>query len=345
MDMTSVDEVVITSDPDLWRPGDTWLAGGTVLYSYGTDIARGNPTRLLDITDAGWPALRWGRDADGESELEIAATCRIAELYAFARRCASPEHGASPALVAGRGDRNDCGTMPEGALPGLDLFRPCCDSFVASWKIWNLSTVGGNVATALPAGPMTSLLSGLDATARVFGPGGSSRVVAVADLVTGDATTDLADGEIIRSFHIPVATLRHPCAFRRLSLTHRGRSAALVIGRRTAQDRVRLAVTAATPRPCLVDVHLDADADELHHALQNGVHGRWHDDVHGSPEWREQMTCRSAEEIVAELRAISGPNAPVGEIPSTTASPPGPSLHDVPNSGDIIMQRDHDVAC
>ncbi|WP_258933829.1 hypothetical protein [Nesterenkonia pannonica] len=46
---------------------------------------------------------------------------------------------------------------PSGAhvdsLPGLDLMRPAAEAFVASWKVWTLSTVGGNVASALPAGP------------------------------------------------------------------------------------------------------------------------------------------------------------------------------------------------
>ena len=57
------------------------LAGGTVLFSYGSQTLR----RLLDLTSAGWPALTV--TADG---LEIAATCTVAELYAFAGAVASP---------------------------------------------------------------------------------------------------------------------------------------------------------------------------------------------------------------------------------------------------------------
>lgn len=300
MDMTCVDEVVFSADPEQWRPGDSWLAGGTVLLSYGTDITRGAPIRLLDITEAGWTPTVWH-----ESELEIAATCRIADIFAF----------------TSGGNRPDATTE----LPGLDLFAPCCDSFVASWKIWNVSTIGGNVATALPAGPMTSLLAGLDATALLLGPGGTNRRLPVSDLVLGEAKTALADGELIRSFHIPLTNLRQRCAFRRISLTERGRTAALLIGRLTAPNRARIAITASTRRPIIIDLGGDSNHDltptDLHTAIDAAVDGDWHDDIHGSPRWREAMTHRLGEEILMELLA-SADTAPGFRV-----------------SGDITMAR------
>ncbi len=285
MDMTSVDDVLLTADPDQWRPGDSWLAGGTVLLSYGTDITRGRPRRLLDITEAGWPPVQWLRSPAGEPVgLELASTCRIALVYGLPAR---------PDLPFARSD-----------LPGLDLFRPCCDSFVASWKIWNVSTVGGNVATALPAGAMTSLLAGLDATALLLGPGGDRRVLPVTDLVCGEALTRLGDGELIRSFHIPVAVLRRPCAFRRISLREYGRSAALLIGRRTAPGRVRIVVTASTRRPHVIDLGdgVPATCAAWRAAIDDSVAAEgWHDDIHGAPQWRRAMTHRLGDEILAEL--------------------------------------------
>lgn len=111
MDVTSVDEVLMCADPRRWRPGDSWLAGGTVIYSYGTDITRGAPTRLLDITGAGWAPITWHGTAPGEEPaLEIAATCRIADLRALA-------------------DDPFPGGMPRASLPGLDLIpRPATRS-------------------------------------------------------------------------------------------------------------------------------------------------------------------------------------------------------------------------
>lgn len=294
MDVTSVDEVLMCADPRRWRPGDSWLAGGTVIYSYGTDITRGAPTRLLDITGAGWTPLTWHGTGPGEEPaLEIAATCRIADLRALA-------------------DDPFPGGMPRASLPGLDLIPPACDAFVASWKIWNVSTVGGNVATALPAGPMISLLSAWDATAVILRPDGTTRRTPVAELVVGPARTRLADGELIRSFVVPGSVLAQEPAFRRISLTERGRSAALLIARRTSASALRLTVTASTFHPIVLDVAADpgeggtvvpADGAAWRAAVDAAV-GRtrgWYDDIHGEPAWRRRMTHRLGDEILAEL--------------------------------------------
>ena len=345
MDVTSVDEVLMCADPQEWRPGDSWLAGGTVLFSYGTDITRGAPTRLLDITDAGWPPLIWHhppssrphertpggpltgttREVEGVPSLEIAATCRIAELRALA-------------------DDPLPGGVPRAMLPGLDLIPPACDSFVASWKIWNVSTVGGNVATGLPAGPMISLLSGWDATALILCPDGSARRTPVADLIVGPARTRLADGELIRSFLVPGDVLAQTPAFRRISLTERGRSAALLIGRRTSASSLRLTVTASTFHPIVLDVRADpgavagsrtagptvdtiaaapaptvrADGAAWREAIDAAVDGTrgWYDDIHGEPAWRRLMTHRLGEEILAELlpESASGIDDAIGRV-------------------------------
>ncbi|KNY05742.1 FAD binding domain-containing protein [Microbacterium sp. GCS4] len=292
MDVTSVDEVLMCADPREWRSGDSWLAGGTVLYSYGTDVTRGAPRRLLDITGAGWRPLTWHEDAAGEPALEIAATCRVADLRALA-------------------DEPRPGGVDRATLPGLDLIPPVCDSFVASWKIWHMSTVGGNVATALPAGPLISLLTAWDATALILRPDGRRRRVAVADLVVGATRTRLGYGELIRSFLVPGASLRQRPAFRRISLTERGRSAALLIGRRTSERSLRLSVTASVARPVMLDLTADTELDRRSGAVRadagawrtavDRAAGRWYDDVHGDPAWRRLMTHRLGDEILAEL--------------------------------------------
>ncbi|WP_217184855.1 FAD binding domain-containing protein [Streptomyces sp. AC495_CC817] len=307
MDVTSVDEVLLCADPREWRAGDSWLAGGTVIYSYGTDITRGAPRRLLDITGAGWPPLTWHHDAAGQPSLEIAATCRVADLRALA-------------------DDPRPGGVHRADLPGLDLIPPVCDSFVASWKIWNVSTVGGNVATALPAGPLISLLTAWDATALILRPDGRRRRAAVADLVAGPAKTRLGYGELIRSFLVPGSSLRAQPAFRRISLTERGRSAALLIGRRTSAGSLRLSVTASVFRPVMLDLVAEAelgahpgavraDAAAWRVAVDRAA-GRWYDDIHGDPAWRRLMTHRLGDEILAELLpgAATGVDAAAGRI-------------------------------
>lgn len=305
MDMNTIESVVATTDPGQWRGGDAWLAGGTVLFSYGSPAGSEEPLkRLLDLGQAGWQPV-----TVSDAGIELAATCTVAELYAL------PVSDA----VAGRN------------WPGLDLFRPCCDSFVASFKVWNMSTVGGNLCTSLPAGPMISLCAGLDATATILGRHGSSRTVPVAEFVTGDGKNCLAPGELLRSIQVPASALSARLAFRRLSLSNLGRSGVLLIGRLDADGTLVLTVTAATKRP--VQLRFAAtdvpDAGQLASAVERSIPvGLYHDDIHGLPEWRRDMTFRLAEEIRVELLDPAGPGEPFtvsGDFWPPHATSPQPS--------------------
>ncbi|CAI3797115.1 FAD binding domain-containing protein [Pseudarthrobacter sp. MM222] len=299
MDMNSIEEVVSTADPAEWRAGDAWLAGGTVLFSYGSYAFGAEPLkRLLDLGNAGWAPVtvvegERGAGAAGAG-IELAATCTIAELYAL------PESLGDPGRAA---------------WPALDLVRPCCDSFVASFKVWNMSTVGGNLCTSLPAGPVISLCAGLDGVATLLGPGGTRRRVPVADFVTGDGTNCLAPGELLRSVHLPASALSSRVAFRRLSLSNLGRSGVLLIGRLDGGASLVLTVTAATKRPVQLRFGHLPDAAELAAALDDAVPaGLYSDDIHGLPAWRRDMTYRLADEIRAEL-SLPGGQASRGERP------------------------------
>ncbi|CAH0279185.1 hypothetical protein SRABI26_03892 [Arthrobacter sp. Bi26] len=283
--MNTIEAVVRTADPAQWREGDAWLAGGTVLFSAGSPGPGQEPLRrLLDLGFTDWTPL-----AVSAAGIELAATCTIAQLYAF------------PDSDAGRGLAGD--------WPGVELVRPCCESFVASFKVWTMSTVGGNLCTSLPAGPMISLCAALDGTATILGPGGARRTLPVLEFVTGDGTNALAPGELLRSVSLPAASLSSRVAFRRLSLSNLGRSAVLLIGRLDAGGSLVLTVTAATKRP--VQLRLTSSAAALADALSASLDAAipdelYHDDVHGLPAWRKDMTYRLAHEIRAELTAPAG---------------------------------------
>ncbi|SDT35996.1 FAD binding domain-containing protein [Actinoplanes derwentensis] len=209
-------------------------------------------TRLLDLAAAGWPALTVRDD-----HVEVAATCTIAELA-------------------------------EG-LGRYPIVLQCCHAFLASFKIWNVATVGGNLCAALPAGPMISLSVALGGTCVLIGPDGSERRVPAAEFVTGEGTTVLRDGEFLRAIRLPLDALSAHTAYRRGSLFRHGRSAVLVIGRVEPDGAVSLTVTAATKKP-----HVVKDLDQL---------SDWVDDVHGSPAWRRHLTHLYAAQIRAELAA------------------------------------------
>ncbi|MFZ3415921.1 FAD binding domain-containing protein [Arthrobacter sp. 3Tela_A] len=280
MDLNTVEDLVPTADPADYRPGDAWLAGGTVLFSNGSSTLR----RLLDLSSAGWEPLAARKDG-----LEIAATCTIAQLYGFA--------SAPPTAAAD--------------WPALDLIQPCCNAFVASRKVWNVSTVGGNLCTALPAGPMTALTAALDGQALLFSPDGTRRTLPVTELVTGDSETSLAPGELLRSITLPASALSSRSSLRRQSLTSLGRSAVLLIGRTDPSGLFVLTVTAATVRPVQLRFDRVPSAPELRAALDAAIPSSlYHEDVHGLPEWRRFMTEQLSEEIRFELAGDPGEGTP-----------------------------------
>ena len=49
------------------------------------------------------------------------------------------------------------------------LIPTSCEAFLASFKVWNSATVGGNICMSLPAGPMITLTVALEATYTLVG--------------------------------------------------------------------------------------------------------------------------------------------------------------------------------
>jgi CO/xanthine dehydrogenase FAD-binding subunit len=270
MDLNTVAEVVhpeTRSQLPVWAASDAWLAGGTWLFSE----PQPHLTRLIDLSNLKWPAL-----AISEFGLSIAATCTVAQLDALA---CPPEWLASP------------------------LINACCRAFLASFKIWKTATVGGNLCMSLPAGPMISLTSALDGVCTIWKADGGDLAVRVADFVLGNQHNVLAPGDLLRQIDIPVVALKRRSAFRQISLTPVGRSAALLIGTVSGDGSFVLTVTASTRRPIQLTFAAIPRADELRDAVLQHIPERlYHDDIHGRPIWRKHMTLRLAEEIRAELQ-------------------------------------------
>jgi len=273
MDLNTIAAVAHPTTRDqlpVWTAGDAWLAGGTWLFSE----PQAHLTRLIDLTDLKWPAL-----TIGETELSISATCTVAQLDALS---CPPEWIASP------------------------LINQCCRAFLASFKIWKTATVGGNICMSLPAGPMISLTSALDGVCTIWQAGGGERKIPVVDFVTGDQRNALAPGDLLRQVDIPLAALRRRSAFRQISLTPVGRSAALLIGSVTSDGRLTLTITASTSRPVRLSfVGIPNDKELCETILQRIADDLYHTDLHGKPAWRKHMTLRLAEEIRVELQGTA----------------------------------------
>ena len=251
---------------DGFAPGDAWLAGGTWLFSE----PQPRVTRLIDLAGLGWEPLR--PDADG---LTIAATCTVATLDAF----------EAPAVWT--------------AAP---LIGQCCRAFLASFKIWNAATVGGNLCMALPAGPMISLCTALEGTCTIWTQDGTERLIPVANFVEAPLKTALRLGEVLRAIHLPREALVRRTAFRRASLSPLGRSGVLLIGTLCEAGDMTLTVTASTRRPVHLRFDGVPDAGEVEDRLAGTIpDALYYDDIHGRPDWRRHMTLIFAEEIRREF--------------------------------------------
>jgi CO/xanthine dehydrogenase FAD-binding subunit len=264
--ITSIAQPRSRADLGSFGEGDAWLAGGTWLFSEPQPRLR----RLIDLMGCDWPPLSAGDDG-----LFISATCTIATLDAFE----APARWIAASLI-GR----------------------CCRSFLASFKIWNMATVGGNLCMALPAGPMISLSAALDGVCVIWTRDGGERRLSIFDFVRGPQQTALASGELLRGIHLPHAALTRRTAFRRASLTSLGRSGALLIGALGREGEFLLTVTASTRRPLRIAFAGVPDsaalADRLNAEIPTSL---YYDDVHGRPDWRRHMTFEFAKEIRDEL--------------------------------------------
>lgn len=269
MDINTITEVRRPRDRgELWpfQEGDAWLGGGTWLFSEQQPRLR----RLVDLSKLDWQPLKVS-----DRGLSIAATCRVATLDAF---------------------------EPPLAWPAAGLIGRCCRAFLASFKIWNMATVGGNLCMSLPAGPMISLTAALDGVCTIWAPDGSERRASVVDFVKGPLDNDLRPGEILRRVDIPWEALSRRTAFRRASLTPLGRSGVLLIGTLAASGAYTLAVTASTRRPVKLSFVTFPSAEDLSRRLEAAIpDSLYYDDLHGRPDWRKHMTHVFAEEIRQEL--------------------------------------------
>src|SRR5271157_3880994 len=146
-----------------WQAGFAWLAGGTWLFSEPQPSVRA----LIDLDTLSWKSLDLLPDG-----LEIAATCKIAELEAFR---ASPEWKAAA------------------------LIPHCCRALLASFKIWNTASVGGNICMSLPAGAMISLTVALEGIYTLWPRDAPPRDVQAVDFFTGNHANILRPGELLRS--------------------------------------------------------------------------------------------------------------------------------------------------
>lgn len=272
MDVPTIEtfRVARTRDDLELAPGETFLAGGTWLMSE----PQPETTGLVDLTGMGWPDLEITRNG-----LRISATCTIARLVAFAR--------GSGAVAA---PREWC---------AVDTFEPAADALLASFKVWNTATVGGNICRSFAAAAMVALTVALDGIAEVWAPGGGIRHVPVAEMVTGNGTNSLARGEVLRAIDLPASALESRLVLRKIALAEYGRSGAVVTGRTDADGTTVFGITAATQAPVVFRFDGVPDVRILESAVRTAP--GYYSDPLGAADWRRSVSIALAERIRREL--------------------------------------------
>ncbi|MFT4087949.1 MAG: FAD binding domain-containing protein, partial [Gordonia sp. (in: high G+C Gram-positive bacteria)] len=240
---------------------ERFVAGGTWMFSEPQPGVRG----LVDLTGLGWPPVQ-----ELDDGLRIAATCTIAELVAL---------------------------PPNPARPAQHLFAECANALLASFKIWNTATVGGNICRSFAAASMVSLAVALDGVALIWRPDGSQRRVDVAELITGNGRNALAPGEVLRAVDFPGSALRSRATMRKAALAELGRSGAVVTGRCDEDGTSTFTVTAATQAPRVLRYAALPAAAQLRSDVE-ALDGYYTDPL-GSADWRRSVSAVLAGRILA----------------------------------------------
>ena len=173
-----------------------------------------------------------------------------------------------------------------------------------SFKIWNAATVGGNICMSLPAGAMISLTAALEGVCTLWPRNGKPREVPVVDFVTGNHTNVLQKGELLRSIFLPASALTKRFAMRQVSLTHLGRSAALIVA--TVGDDGDDFLLTVRPRRrgrCICASRRLPSATELRQAIDAAIAARRAGSTTSTarPPYKRHITYYLAEQIRAEL--------------------------------------------
>lgn len=250
-------------------PGERILGGGTWLFSE----PQVETTGLVDLTTLRWPAMEQLPDG-----LRIGATCTITELSKIPAR---PGFAAHP------------------------LFLQCATALLASFKVWNVATVGGNICQSFSAAGMVSLCAALDGVAVVWKPDGGEYRIPVATLMTGNGTNALRAGEVLRAVDLPGYALRARTGYRKIALADLGRSGAVLTGRVDPDGTSVFVITAATLRPTVFRYPGPPSATELRSDVDGA--GGYYTDPLGPADWRRAVSGVLLEEIRSELAGPAGP--------------------------------------
>jgi aerobic carbon-monoxide dehydrogenase medium subunit len=211
-------------------------------------------------------------------------------------------------------------TVTHRALERSELVRERCPlvgqvaRHVANVRVRNVGTVGGNLAFADPHSDLATLFLAFDGVVRL-GSGSGERELALDEFVRGPYETARGEDEIVTSVRLTPWPAGAAGAYVKFGVYERptlGLAVALMVGGGAVVTEARLAVGCVTSRPRrlaeveerlrgLTVADVARHAEEIAALAARGVETI--DDLHGSAEYKRDMTRVFARRILAVAAA------------------------------------------
>lgn len=274
MDLPNIETYLRPTDllsVENWQQGWAPLAGGTWIFSQ----AEPDLKVLIDLEKLGWSEIEIM-----PSGLAIGATCPMGKL----RQWDCPLNWTS-----------------------VKALRSAVDE-LASFKVTNKATVGGNLCLALAASTFAPVMVALGASYEIVSSGSPPRFVPARDFQTGVQQTILQAGELLRRILIPLSNLEWQISYQRICVATAGYAVSIVVAAynpKTAQ--VRFGVGASVPAPRVVEFAAPPTPKELCEALLEQLPvDCFLEDERASAAYRQHVTKvlmqRSLSEILCQNR-------------------------------------------
>ncbi|MFB2917485.1 FAD binding domain-containing protein [Aerosakkonema funiforme] len=249
-----------------WQTGWAWLAGGTWLFSEPQPHLK----VLVDLDD-----LNWGEIKVTPSGLAIGATCKMEKLLHF--------------------------SYPE-TWTGIKALQSAVHH-LASFKVTNMATVGGNICLALPVSNFAPVMVALGASYEIFDRTYQPYQISALEFQTGAQKTILQPGEVLRKIWIPQSNLEWLVNFKRIGVTTAAYALSIVAtayNPKTSQVRFGLGACVYAPR--LIEFSHIPTSGEIAEALLSQIPpSEFIEDDKASAAYRQHLTQILMQRSLAEI--------------------------------------------
>lgn len=255
-----------------WSQGWSWLAGGTWVFSQSQPDLK----VLVDLEKFDWSEVEITTEG-----LTIGATCVMSKL----RQWNFPEHWTGVKALC------------------------CAVDELASFKVTNMATIGGNICLAIPASTFAPAMVALDASYEIWHPQAAPRFVAAKNFQTGIQQTVLQPGEVLRRISIPQANLEWQISYQRVCVATAGIAISVVVAAYNPQtSQVRFGLGACVPTPRVLEFSHIPTPDEIGEVLDAQLPlDCFIEDYAASATYRQHLTKVLMQRSLLEFQICKNP--------------------------------------